>query len=123
MLRPPPRSTHTDPLFPYPTLFRSKWRHLKTVIVPSVQSPPSMLKLHDFCNRAGAVTLDAPMMIVIDIGCQRGKDRKSTRLNSVTNAHIVCRLLLAKKKTNKYTIPIIVTIPNENTTPARTTSI
>src|SRR3546814_1924132 len=30
-----------------------KWRHLKSVIVPSVQSPPSMLKLHDFCNRAG----------------------------------------------------------------------
>src|SRR3546814_17527971 len=29
-----------------------KWRHLKSVIVPSVQSPPSMLKLHDFCNRA-----------------------------------------------------------------------
>src|SRR3546814_20098833 len=27
--------------------------HLKSVIVPSVQSPPSMLKLHDFCNRAG----------------------------------------------------------------------
>src|SRR3546814_18952601 len=23
MLRPPPRATHTDPLFPYPTLFRS----------------------------------------------------------------------------------------------------
>src|SRR3546814_1451098 len=29
-----------------------KWRHLKSVIVPSVQSPPSMLKLHGFCNRA-----------------------------------------------------------------------
>src|SRR3546814_2266061 len=29
-----------------------KWRHLKSVIVPSVQSLPSMLKLHDFCNRA-----------------------------------------------------------------------
>ncbi|EEX1863854.1 NTP-binding protein, partial [Escherichia coli] len=23
---------------------------MKSVIVPSVQSPPSMLKLHDFCN-------------------------------------------------------------------------
>src|SRR3546814_10541339 len=27
-----------------------------------------------------------------------GGDRKSTRLNSVTNAHLVCRLLLEKKK-------------------------
>src|SRR3546814_9543387 len=54
MIRRPPRSTRTDTLFPYTTLFRSpwKWRHLKSVIVPSVQSPPIMLKLHDFCNRA-----------------------------------------------------------------------
>src|SRR3546814_17113807 len=50
-----------------------KRRQLNSVIVPSVQSPPSKLKLHDFCNRAGAVTLDALMMIVIDIGCQRGQ--------------------------------------------------
>src|SRR3546814_9184591 len=62
MIRLPPRSTRTDTLFPYTTLFRShritspwKWRHLKSVIVPSVQSPPSMLKLHDFCNRARMV--------------------------------------------------------------------
>src|SRR3546814_2185224 len=27
-----------------------------------------------------------------------GEDRKSTRLNPVTNAHLVCRLLLEKKK-------------------------
>src|SRR3546814_6008274 len=32
-----------------------KWRHLKSVIVTSVQSPPSMLKLHDFCNRADGI--------------------------------------------------------------------
>src|SRR3546814_3560330 len=31
------------------------------------------------------------------------KDRKSTRLNSVTNAHLVCRLLLEKKKKNRPT--------------------
>src|SRR3546814_5526390 len=29
--------------------------------------------------------------------CAKGPDRKSTRLNSVTNAHLVCRLLLEKK--------------------------
>ncbi|WP_139181865.1 FAD-dependent monooxygenase [Edaphosphingomonas haloaromaticamans] len=28
---------------------------MKSVIAPSVQSPPSMLKLHDFCNRASWV--------------------------------------------------------------------
>src|SRR3546814_2805012 len=30
--------------------------------------------------------------------CRDPRDRKSTRLNSVTNAHLVCRLLLEKKK-------------------------
>src|SRR3546814_6649157 len=30
-------------------------------------------------------------------------DRKSTRLNSVTNAHLVCRLLLEKKNTKTTT--------------------
>src|SRR3546814_9525345 len=35
---------------------------------------------------------------------QEPVDRKSTRLNSVTNAHLVCRLLLEKKKIkNKHT--------------------
>src|SRR3546814_3874988 len=29
------------------------------------------------------------------------RDRKSTRLNSVTNAHLVCRLLLEKKNNKK----------------------
>src|SRR3546814_5445580 len=29
------------------------------------------------------------------------EDRKSTRLTPVTNAHLVCRLLLEKKKKNK----------------------
>src|SRR3546814_7146949 len=29
------------------------------------------------------------------------RDRKSPRLNSVTNAHLVCRLLLEKKKTRQ----------------------
>src|SRR3546814_1333723 len=32
---------------------------------------------------------------------RRVGDRKSTRLNSVTNAHLVCRLLLEKKKQKK----------------------
>src|SRR3546814_10806940 len=37
--------------------------------------------------------------LVVDI-----EDRKSTRLHSITNAHLVCRLLLEKKK-NKQTKP------------------
>src|SRR3546814_1588429 len=42
-------------------------------------------------DKAGPKTID---------GIEHGiEDRKSTRLNSITNAHLVCRLLLEKKKT------------------------
>src|SRR3546814_4426528 len=39
-------------------------------------------------------------------GTPSEEDRKSTRLNSITNAHLVCRLLIEKK--NKNTTPDIV---------------
>src|SRR3546814_7113369 len=41
----------------------------------------------------------APSAAVIDSQSVK-TDRKSTRLNSVTNAQLVCRLLLEKKKNN-----------------------
>src|SRR3546814_8733686 len=37
---------------------------------------------------------------LLDAGLALLPDRKSTRLNPVTNAHLVCRLLLGKKKQN-----------------------
>ncbi|MEC3973598.1 DUF805 domain-containing protein, partial [Pseudomonas aeruginosa] len=52
-----------------------KWRHLKSVIVPSVQSPPSMLKLHDFCNRAlGRLLILLALLVIAGNAIQRLKD-------------------------------------------------
>src|SRR3546814_13783270 len=90
MIRRPPRSTRTDTLFPYTTLFRS---------------------LHG--ERAGLQRGRQAVSAQGDRGAEAGEhqdpqhhralvvppDRKSTRLNPVTNAHLVCRLLLEKKKT------------------------
>src|SRR3546814_2842255 len=48
-------------------------------------------------------TVDNSRTFAPNIACQKTAtmlevvDRKSTRLNSVTNAHLVCRLLLEKK--------------------------
>src|SRR3546814_2228264 len=44
-------------------------------------------------------------------------DRKSTRLNPVTNAHLVCRLLLEKKKYKQHTlhIDIYIVVRHNNT--------
>src|SRR3546814_8668829 len=103
MIRRPPRSTRTDTLFPYTTLFRSlaqqaRAEGVNTLVVGydgRLSSPELSQALQQGLTQGGINTLDLGMV-----------DRKSTRLNSVTNAHLVCRLLLEKKKTTqiKHTI-------------------
>src|SRR3546814_9553475 len=99
MLRRPPRFTRTDTLVPYTTLFRSR---------------PVAKRLHDLaCFRTVGLHVAVADHFVQLLGRHaphpvgRGQevgtddrvtDRKSTRLNSSTNAHLVCRLLLEKKK-------------------------
>src|SRR3546814_7199732 len=77
MIRRPPRSTRTDTLFPYTTLFRSG-------------------RSRGWCARRpynGGTYRTASAR-----RRGRNRDRKSTRRTPVTNAHLVCRLLLEKKK-------------------------
>src|SRR3546814_1605343 len=124
MTRRPPRSTRTDTLFPYTTLFRSPgdkpWlcddagrcggldADARFVIAGDLNNDPTdgdgrheaIVELlehprvlrHATPRSEGAV--EAAAAYVADIG---HRDRKSTRLNPVTNAHLVCRLLLEKK--------------------------
>src|SRR3546814_10063840 len=80
MIRLPPRSTRTDTLFPYTTLFRSV----------ALRGIGGGMFLPRGFGIGGEPILDAG-----------ARDRKSTRLTPVTNAHLVCRLLLEKK--NKKT--------------------
>src|SRR3546814_4372550 len=88
MIRRPPRSTRTDTLFPYTTLFRSRQRLLQRARQHR-NRPRKSRKRRAPRERA------AWFRMCGNSGC---RDRKSTRLNSVTNAHLVCRLLLEKKK-------------------------
>src|SRR3546814_7869391 len=48
MLRPPPRSTRTDTLFPYPTLFRSSF--LTEDVGPRLTNSPNMDKANDWAK-------------------------------------------------------------------------
>src|SRR3546814_3526743 len=89
MIRLPPRSTRTDTLFPYTTLFRSR---------------PCPVRLFAAAHK---VEQEGEHVDEVEIERQRAHDhrladkvgdRKSTRLTPVTNAHLVCRLLLEKKK-------------------------
>src|SRR3546814_5569482 len=90
MIRRPPRSTRTDTLFPYTTLFRSL-RFLLLDLRQRRQCGDSSAEQRDPGGAAGDAGSAA---------ARRGGDRKSTRLTPVTNAHLVCRLLLEKKKSH-----------------------
>src|SRR3546814_7207013 len=94
MIRRAPRSTRTDTLFPYTTLFRSGQQLCRFDFVEG-EFGIGVDRVAHFKER-GRHGVNR----VTDIAFQR--DRKSTRLNSVTNAHLVCRLLLEKKKTIHY---------------------
>src|SRR3546814_7578645 len=86
MIRRPPRSTRTDTLFPYTTLFRST-----VADMPSGRdgvSPSSDLFGRPSMNGAGAIGAVR----------ERGEIGRAHVLTPVTNAHLVCRLLLEKKK-------------------------
>src|SRR6187401_3750495 len=86
MIRRAPRSTQPTTLFPYTTLFRSRGR---------------------------AVLVGNAAQTIHPVGAQGFnlglRDRKTTRLNSVTVGYLVCRLLLEKKKKKKKKININLT--------------
>src|SRR3546814_5940463 len=104
MIRRPPRSTRTDTLFPYTTLFRSRFEEASELFEDILLDHPrdalalQMAHLFDF-YRGDARSLRDRVVRVLPAWTQ---DRKSTRLNSSTNAHLVCRLLLEKKKKYQF---------------------
>src|SRR3546814_1186307 len=103
MFRRPPRSTRTDTLFPYTTLFRSvdtqglkdtvakMNEYAKTGVDPEFHKGETAIDRYYSDPSVKPNTCLGPII-----------DRKSTRLNSSTNAHLVCRLLLENKKQMTY---------------------
>src|SRR3546814_1925352 len=82
MIRRPPRSTRTDTLFPYTTLFRSP--------IGGASRPDSVRPTQRVISRTERVRRTGTPAT-----SQIGRAHVST---PVTNAHLVCRLLLDKKK-------------------------
>src|SRR3712207_7581018 len=86
MIRRPPRST----LFPYTTLFRSKWGHMVALQSPHIVTIPLAEALKE------TKRVDPTHDVVLTA------DRKSTRLNS-SHANISYAVFcLKKKKTHHY---------------------
>src|SRR3546814_19497960 len=83
MIRRPPRSTRTDTLFPYTTLFRSQGLSavgprrllLRTVVLVQLGEIRHQLVAHADIAGLGVV-------VGVDLAAALEQDRKSTRLNS-----------------------------------------
>src|SRR3546814_6885500 len=110
MIRRPPRSTRTDTLFPYTTLFRSPRRG---PVLSNVEPHLNALTLNHIYD--GFKQLIPISLFVVVFGVAFGLAAAQTGLSDtsavlmskigrahvrtpVTNAHLVCRLLLEKKK-------------------------
>src|SRR3546814_8428749 len=114
MIRRPPRSTRTVTLLPYTTLFLSparSHRHRRldrgqwlvaldrdVVVAEPEQVAYRRVELQHRQGARLARQLFARLLEVVRVQVRIAQgDRKSTRLTPVTNAHLVCRLLLDKK--------------------------
>src|SRR3546814_1729531 len=113
MIRRPPRSTRTDTLFPYTTLFRSHQNTLKGDRPIDRAKVPWLPITGDdwfFVVNAISDSVFEPRTFPIPVGVQTtarpgsldvfGKIGRAHVCTPVTNAHLVCRLLLAKQKSN-----------------------
>src|SRR3546814_5821687 len=109
MRRRPPRSTRTDPLFPYTTLFRSPEADEMLVPVPiadlyDAQAVARGDEPHGFSvDGDRAVSKHAfGQILFVEMDCHEiplsSRSEEHTSETPVTNAHLVCRLLLEKKK-------------------------
>src|SRR3546814_2818055 len=102
MIRRPPRSTRTDTLFPYTTLFRSQRFDLEIFFRQYFQiverarnhsgNDDIVYVLH--CETFEPQQLVKPHGIIV--GCPPGEIGRAHVCTPVTNAHLVCRLLLEK---------------------------
>src|SRR3546814_14776157 len=84
MIRRTPRSTRTDTLFPYTTLFRSRRAGLRAVLRPRPRLAPvtrAILVMVASCCLRGRLDMPHEGLRVLP-GPFGSLDRKSTRLNS-----------------------------------------
>src|SRR3546814_4913875 len=99
MIRRPPRSTRTDTLFPYTTLFRSgkaSQRSDAGQMQPALSAAFRYETLHIriFASRQETSLRNTPPPSPAPIPASRSEEHTS---DPVTNEHLVCRLLLEKK--------------------------
>src|SRR5258708_9626670 len=101
MIRRPPRST----LFPYTTLFRSHAFRVEAALEHDLRPlPPREQRLH-----VPAAAMELRQHLQDDVVAGEGRRPRSEEHTSELQSpdHLVCRLLLVKKKCSTYHSPYI----------------
>src|SRR3546814_14051152 len=97
MYRRPPRSTRTDTLFPYTTLFRSRRDPVEHFSQAAIVDPVEIdAAIHARRELAAVESVHDPAQRAHVLGALRRSEEPTSEL-PVTNAHLVCRLLHEKK--------------------------
>src|SRR5687768_18108831 len=96
MIRPPPRST----LFPYTTLFRSQQQLVAAERDRLVNLAEDFLEAEDVPVVCAHRSVERAEVASRDARSEEHTSELQSRL------HLVCRLLLEKKKNNIYKVPI-----------------
>src|SRR3546814_9009312 len=100
MLRRPPRSTRTDPLFPYTTLFRSSGRRLTRLSVPCPRArfPRGAFQPHRQCVRMGQRPALLPLLGLEGL-------RSEEHTSELQSLMRISYAVFCLKKKNKSTTP------------------
>src|SRR3546814_8382117 len=102
MIRRPPRSTRTDTLFPHTTLFRSSTAEPEQLVEFANQIVQKAFTSGLFMFADADLKFDQPQTEVVfnhdQVRSQGVEIGRAHVCTPVTNAHLVCRLLLEKKK-------------------------
>src|SRR3546814_5139588 len=107
MIRRPPRSTRTDTLFPYTTLFRSQHPALVAGVATAPEQAPPLQALQQRRQRPGiqrseehTSELQSLMRISYAVFCLKKKNKKNTRQKVINQfQHGNQRSLINKKHT------------------------
>src|SRR3546814_9346371 len=115
MIRRPPRSTRTDTLFPYPTLFRSRVR--KGPVLARLD--PALLKADEAQLRASDDQAEANRQRALSLQASGGVSDQDV-LQYVTQARTAAAALAAKRLQLRYTS---VVAPDDGVISARTATL
>src|SRR3546814_10595829 len=109
MIRRPPRSTRTDTLFPYTTLFRSNDCGPTALNQQHKSDQYPEVRLYGHQTKQNS---SGPRPVIQQpAACKRQRPDEQTRSEEhtsgtpVTNPHLVCRLLREKKPTTNPKLP------------------